>query len=306
MKLVATILYIMVFLTDSEKQRRLHAACQYIDTHQSSLFSKNDLRISTKTYYYVPSAYIHKAVNDLPENVLTLMAYQGHRRRSSRDNQRSQMNASLGSFNSLNLDKFIADDFLSGLPNNDGLGTNQVTASQQPFQQVQQQQQGQLQVPFDTNLIAQPMANQGYTQPPLQHQVQQQGQPQVPFDTNFMVQPMTNQGCAQPPPQQPAQPPLDTSFMAQLMAQPMVNQGYDTQQQQQVQFDAGLMTIYPKTLSELMDVINASIPGIRMNEEGTVAALQNELAAAKRRITELEQEATMFKEIAHIVKKQRT
>lgn len=295
----------MVFLTDSEKQRRLHAACQYIDTHQSSLFSKNDLRISTKTYYYVPSAYIHKAVNDLPENVLTLMAYQGHRRRSSRDNQRSQMNASLGSFNSLNLDKLIADDFLSGLPNNDGLGTNQVTASQQPFQQVQQQQhqqQGQLQVPFDTNLIAQPMPNQGYVQQQVSQQVvQQQGQ----HDTNFMVQPMANQGYAQPQ-QQQVQPPLDNSFMSQLMAQPMVNQGYDTQQQpQQAQFDAGLMTIYPKTLSELMDVINASIPGIRMNEEGTIAALQNELAAAKRRIAELEQEATMFKEIAHIVKKQR-
>lgn len=74
----------MPFVSETEKGRRFTLACKFIDEDIVGLFfNKEDLRFSSKTLYYVPSEYQHKKVSDLPNDVLTLMAYQGHRRRGA-------------------------------------------------------------------------------------------------------------------------------------------------------------------------------------------------------------------------------
>lgn len=75
-------------ITDIERARRLEAAHKYIDTSENGwLFSKADLRCSSKTFYFVPFEYQHKTINDIPEEVLRIMAYQGHRRRNGKEEE---------------------------------------------------------------------------------------------------------------------------------------------------------------------------------------------------------------------------
>ena len=73
-------------IADAERARRLEAAQRYIDTSEHGwLFAKDDLRLSTKTFYFVPFEYQHKVVNELPDEILRIMAFQGHRRRSGKE-----------------------------------------------------------------------------------------------------------------------------------------------------------------------------------------------------------------------------
>lgn len=273
----------MVFLPDSEKERRLHAAHRYIDSEpHGSKFSKDDLRISSKTYYYVPSEHMHKSVNDLPEEVMRLMAYQGHRRRSSRDNMISMSNRKdsfqglLSNIGSPTMDSFLADDFLSGLHN------------KQPQVKLEQPVFNNVQVPLEQ----QPMFNN--TQAPLMQQpLFNNAQPM--YDANAhvsMKQPAFNNAHA-PLMQQPM---YDANAQQPLMQQPIYTNNANVQAPL-MQQDMQVPDRFEQVITMLRDT--------RASEQRELEKLRMELEAAKRRIAELEQDALSFREISQFMKRQR-
>lgn len=84
----------MPHVAEEEKRRRYELACVFIDEDANGwLFQKEDLRFGSKALYYVPSEYTHKKVSDFPEDVLNLMAAQGHKRRSGGDDLNGSSNS---------------------------------------------------------------------------------------------------------------------------------------------------------------------------------------------------------------------
>lgn len=288
----------MVFLPDSEKERRLHAAHKYIESDPSgALFSKDDLRISSKTYYYVPSEYMHKSVNDLPEEVMRLMAHQGHRRRSSRDNmismstRKDSLQGLLSNVGSPIFDGLVADDFLSGL--------QQAPVEQQPaynnINHVNMAQAPVEQQPAYNNVNHINMTQAPVEQQPAYKHVNHINMAQAPVEQQPMMYDTPNYiHMAQTPITQPAYHLDNINMMP-----PVYNNNIHAAQVP-VHTQAPLM---PTT--DRFEQIMAMMRDMRTNEQREVENLRKELAASKRRIAELEQDALSFHEISQIMKRKR-